>query len=313
MDEPVDRRDVTPVNASPLTTPSTEHPRQFDLFRSSNLLIVLVRIAIFVLLSFAISSVLQLVLPRHGFLLRLVEGETIAFLGVFAAGFLMASVERRRFGEYGLPAGQIAFTKFLQGALFGLVEISAVIGVIAAFGSYHFGSLVIHGFAIVRWAAFWAVFFLIVGLSEEFSFRGYPQFTLSQGAGFWPAALVLSCAFGAVHLGNPGENPVGIAGVMLTGLFWCFTLRRTGTLWFAVGMHASFDFGETFLYSVPDSGAVFPGHLSNATLAGSAWLTGGTAGPEGSILDFVMLLIFFYAFHRLYPPMPTSSAAPTRN
>ena len=186
-----------------------------------------------------------------------------------------------------------------------------MIGVIAAFGGYHFGTLAIHGTQLLRWAAFWAIFFLVVGFYEEFSFRGYPQFTLSQAAGFWPAALVLSCAFGAVHLSNPGENGVGIAGIVLTGLFWSFTLRRTGTLWFAVGMHASFDFGETFLYAVPDSGAVFPGHLSNATLAGPAWLTGGTAGPEGSILDFLVLLLFFYGFHRLYPAaQPAEAIAP---
>jgi membrane protease YdiL (CAAX protease family) len=87
----------------------------------------------------------------------------------------------------------------------------------------------------------------------------------------------------------------------VSGLFWCLTLRRTGSLWFAVGMHASFDFAETFLYSVPDSGMKFPGHLSNATLQGPAWLTGGTAGPEASVLDFLVLAVFFYLFHRLFP------------
>jgi len=79
-------------------------------------------------------------------------------------------------------------------------------------------------------------------------------------------------------------------------------VRRTGSLWFAVGMHAAFDFGETFLYSVPDSGVVLPGHLSDATLHGPAWLTGGTVGPEASVFDFVLLIIFFYVIHRLYPP-----------
>jgi uncharacterized protein len=72
-------------------------------------------------------------------------------------------------------------------------------------------------------------------------------------------------------------------------------------------MHASFDFGETFLYSVPDSGYIFPGHLSNAALAGPVWLTGGSAGPEASVCDFAMLLIFFYVFHRFYPARAQSS------
>jgi hypothetical protein len=74
-------------------------------------------------------------------------------------------------------------------------------------------------------------------------------------------------------------------------------------------MHATFDFGETFLYSVPDSGVIFPGHLSNATLAGPTWLTGGTAGPEASVFDFLVLLLFFYGFHRLYPANSPSKPA----
>jgi CAAX protease family protein len=227
--------------------------------------------------------------------------------GAFAAGLLMSQLERRPFGEYGLP-GRGAFGKlFWQGAFFGLAEISTVMGFIAAMGSYHFGSLAIHGTDLLRWAAFWFAFFVLVGLYEEFAFRGYVQFTLSQATGFWPAALLLSIAFGYVHRTNPGESTVGVAGVMLAGLFWCLTLRRTGNLWFAVGMHASFDFGETFLYSVPDSGVVFQGHLSNATLAGPAWLTGGSTGPEASVCDFVMLVILFYVFHRLYPARAANS------
>jgi hypothetical protein len=75
-------------------------------------------------------------------------------------------------------------------------------------------------------------------------------------------------------------------------------------------MHASFDFGETFLYSVPDSGQVFQGHLSNATLAGPTWLTGGYTGPEASVCDFIVLLLFFYLFHRLYPPRTTIPPQP---
>jgi hypothetical protein len=99
-------------------------------------------------------------------------------------------------------------------------------------------------------------------------------------------------------------------GVMAVGVFWCFTVRRTGTLWFAFGMHAAFDFGETFLFSVPDSGMVFPGHLSSAVIHnGPAWLVGGTAGPEASVLDFAILAIFFFVVNKMYPAKPELPAA----
>jgi membrane protease YdiL (CAAX protease family) len=299
-------------------TQASPPPAGHHVFQSQSLLIVLLRICIYVILAMGISFALQWIMaalapgerslysPR---ILAISEGSSL--VGSFAAGVAMSHLEGRPFGDYGLSLRGAFGKLFWQGVVFGLAEISVVIGTIAALGSYHFGALAIHGADLVRWAVFWGGFFILVGLYEEFSFRGYVQFTLAQAVGFWPAAVLLSVAFGVVHITNPGESKPGVTGVILTGLFWCFTLRRTGNLWFAVGMHASFDFGETFLYSVPDSGVVFPGHLSNATLAGPTWLTGGSTGPEASVCDFIVLLILFYVFHWLYPHRPESSVQPS--
>jgi membrane protease YdiL (CAAX protease family) len=228
-------------------------------------------------------------------------GELASFLSAFLAAWIMSQVEKRPVGEYGLPARGAFRKQFWLGCLFGSCEIFVLIGLIAALGGYSFGSLAEHGVAIAKWALFWGVFFVVVGLFEEFLFRGYTLYTLADGIGFWPAAVLLSASFGAVHFKNSGEGWVGVSGVVFVGLFWSFTLKRTGSLWFALGMHATFDFGETFLFSVPDSGMIFPGHLSNATLHGPNWLTGGTPGPEGSVIDFLILAVFCFVFNRLYP------------
>src|SRR6185312_12636385 len=99
------------------------------------------------------------------------------------------------------------------------------------------------------------------GFFEEYSFRGYALNALTEGLGFWPAAILLSIAFGAVHLGNPGEAWVGALSAGLIGLFLCFARFRTGSLWFAVGLHAAWDFSESFLFGVPDSGIVSQGRM----------------------------------------------------
>jgi len=153
--------------------------------------------------------------------------------------------------------------------------------------------------------------FLLVGLFEEFSFRGYSQFTLARGIGFWPAALVLSCLFGLNHLRNEGEQWKGVLAAAFIGLFFCLTLRRTGNLWFAVGFHGAWDWGETFFYSVPDSGMVAPGHLLNSSIRGSEWLSGGSVGPEGSVLCFAVIAVVWIAFDRMYtsPAGRTDEAA----
>ncbi|HXN96196.1 MAG TPA: CPBP family intramembrane glutamic endopeptidase [Candidatus Acidoferrales bacterium] len=236
--------------------------------------------------------------------------EVFCFTVVFGAALIMAQIEGRSPGAYGLPLSGAFGKLFWQGCLIGLVEISALVGLIAAFGGYSFGDIALHGKELMRWGILWAVFFVFVGLFEEFTFRGYTQYTLAGSIGFWPAAVVLSCSFGAVHLGNPGEGWVGAAGVVTIGLIFAFALRRTGNLWLVVGWHASFDFGETFLYSVPNSGLVFEGHLSNASLHGAKWLTGGTVGPEGSVFSFLTMGILAFAIHLLFPAKKREPAQP---
>jgi membrane protease YdiL (CAAX protease family) len=232
----------------------------------------------------------------------LFASEVFNFVVIFGAAVMMSLIEHRPPGVYGLPANSAFGKLFWQGSLIGLIEISALMALIAVFDGYSFGTLALHGSDILRWAIVWAIFFVFVGLFEEFLFRGYAQFTLADGIGFWPAAILLSGSFGYVHLENPGEGPIGAAAVVMIGLVFALTLRRTGNLWLAVGWHASFDFGETFLYSVPNSGMVFDGHLSNAFLHGPKWLTGGTVGPEGSVFSFLTMALLALVVDRLYPP-----------
>ena len=93
----------------------------------------------------------------------------------------------------------------------------------------------------------------------------------------------------------------GLLAAAVIGFFFCLTLRRTGSLWFAVGFHAAWDWGETFFYSVPDSGTLFPGHLLHSSFHGARWLTGGKVGPEGSVLCFVVIALVWGVFAKAYP------------
>jgi uncharacterized protein len=214
---------------------------------------------------------------------------------------IMARIENRPFDTYGLPA-RMAFGKlFWLGAVWGLVSLTILMLVLRGAGVFYFGGLALHGVRVLKFAAFWGLFFLLVGVFEEFLMRGYTLFTLMQAFGFWPAAIVLSVLFGAIHLANQGEAWIGAAAAGLIGFFFCLTLRRTGNLWFAVGFHASWDWGETYLYSVPNSGTVAPGHLLSSSFHGSPWLSGGSVGPEGSVFVFVVIAGLWVVFDRLHP------------
>jgi len=233
--------------------------------------------------------------------------ECVSFAAAVIPALLLSRFENRPFGSYGLPTQDVFRKHFWQGLAWGMFAISALLLVMRGLGAFYYGGLALHGLAILKFATFWAVLFLMVGFFEDFLFRGYTQFTLADGIGFWPAALLLSLTFGGVHLRQElalGDAPLAWAGVLAAafiGLFFCLTLRRTGTLWFAIGFHASWDWGQTFFYAVPDSGTKEPGHLLNSTFQGNPWLTGGVVGPEGSILVFVTIAAVWIVFDRFYP------------
>ena len=318
MNEPQDEpqqdpgRDSTPPSELPLPiteTPAPSSQSSRDLFIGPHGLRAgwrfVIYLAGFFAVLFLLSFVVKFMLPSRphpvpplwGFLI----GECVLLLSAVLPAVALARFEKRPFGAYGLPRPGAFGKQFWIGAVWGLIAITILLLVMRGVGAFYFGGLALHGARVLKFAVFWGVLFLTVGFAEEFLFRGYSLFTLAEGIGFWPAALLLSAIFGVVHLGNQGEAWIGGLAAACIALFFCLTLRRTGNLWFAVGMHASWDWGESFLYSVPDSGTVTPGHLLNSSFHGPQWLTGGSVGPEGSALVFVLIAVMWVVFDRLYP------------
>lgn len=227
--------------------------------------------------------------------------EAVLLIAAVVPARVMARIEKRPFGAYGLPLRRGVSKLFGAGTAWGFLGITMLLGILHGLHAFDFGRVVLHGIGLVKFAVFWGVMFVMVGFFEEFLLRGYTQFTLARQVGFWWAAILLSAVFGAVHLANAGESWIGALAASFIGLFFCLTLRRTGSLWFAVGFHAAWDWGESFFYSVPDSGQMSPGHLLSSSFHGPAWITGGKVGPEGSVFCFVVIAVSWVAFERLYP------------
>jgi hypothetical protein len=238
--------------------------------------------------------------PANGLRSMMLEEFGVLLAAVFPALVLMR-IERRPWQMYGLPTQQAFGRLFCIGTAWGFASITLLLAAMYGLRVFDFGHLALHGARILRFAIFWAFFFLLVGLFEEFLLRGYSQFTLTRAIGFWPSAILLSCTFGLIHLQNAGEQWIGLIAAAAIGFFFCLTLRRTGSLWFAVGFHAAWDWGETFFYSVPDSGTIFPGHLLKSSFHGPRWITGGMVGPEGSVLCFVVIGVTWAVFSKRYP------------
>jgi len=219
--------------------------------------------------------------------------EVMDFLICVLASWIMGHIEGRTVADYGLPWRRMFRVQFWQGALLGFASITVLLVAMRLAGVFYFGRIALHGADIWKWAIVYAFVFILVALREEFRARGYGLFTLSAGIGFWPTAILSAAFFGYSHHGNSGEDWIGLFNAGAFGLLACFLLRRSGNLWMPIGLHMAFDWGETFFYGVANSGHKLPGHLLNSSSSGPAWLSGGTVGPEGSLLCTLLMVVLW--------------------
>lgn len=174
------------------------------------------------------------------------------------------------------------------GVLTGTIFLVGSVFIIIALGGYSF-----------QWASSAdtsSVLIVVIGsalgaaIIEELIFRGL-MFQAIDRLGGKPLALaVTSLFFGVAHLGNTGATlwsafAIALeAGVLLGAAFlW----RRN--LWFVMGLHFAWNTVEGLL-GIPVSGHSTAG-LFTVQMNGSALLTGGDFGLEGSIVPVVASLL----------------------
>jgi uncharacterized protein len=277
---------------------------------------ILIFVALFAAYLFVASTIVRKIHPPthttsadHSFsFFVMFANEAVPLIGVFLVTWIMSKIERRPTDVYGL-GGIRKLPRFIAGLAWGLICLTPLILILWKFGFLVFDSRLLFGADILRYGVEWIAVFLTVGLLEEYFTRGYLQYTLSRGLdglyqwafktphskalAFWTSAVIFSVLFGLVHGSNPGESPIGLLTAGLASMMFCLALWRTGSLWWAIGFHTSWDWAQSFLYGVGDSGIFVQHRLLATHPVGRALLSGGTTGPEGSlfILPIIVLII----------------------
>jgi uncharacterized protein len=243
------------------------------------------------------------------------------FLGGLAAGFLALSF---LVGVLGL-GGWIRFSRptlTVAGTLvFGGIWALAFLLV----GLFEEGSFRCYlQFTLSRGISFWwalgavASLCLLVGFSSDpkggegvyaiAALGLVPCWLLHRARGrdssFWQAAWTTSTTFGYYHTNNNGENGIGIFAAALIGFVFCVSVRVTGSAWWAIGCHSAWDWAETYFYGTADSGFPARRHFFTSTAGGSALWSGGTDGPEGSLLVVPVIFLLLTALLVMYGRNP---------
>lgn len=253
---------------------------------------------VFGILLLAISAPIRHLLPHD---IAPDIAKLLIVAAILGGNAFMGKLEGRSAWSYGLTDRKLGPHLFF-GVLIGWLSLTLMLEGMKLAQHFDFGAQYMHGSSLAIAAALNAFsFFFEVALFEEICFRGYALYTLADGIGFWPAAILLSLLFAAAHGNNPGEAAAGLIAIVFYGLMSCFSVWRTGSLFWIIGFHFMWDYSETFLYGVNDSGFVSPEHLLSAKFYGPTWITGGTVGPEGSWFIFFVFAAVAVVIHFAYP------------
>jgi uncharacterized protein len=245
-----------------------------------------VYVVFFLLLWVASGVAISLIYARGNFqesqLTFLALNETALFIGaVGALLFAVRFVDGRPLETFG-----IGFLPRWRRDLFSGLALAAGMLAVLVGGCYAFG------FVSIRWTggqvpagtllATLAVL-LVAAVTEELVFRGFPLQILVDGIGKWPAVILMSGIFGAMHLNNPDSSLLGAANTVLAGVLLSLAYLKARSLWLPYGIHVGWNVGLGFVFGFRLSGLDLAS-LWTTGIAGSDLILGGGYGPEGGLL-----------------------------
>ena len=179
--------------------------------------------------------------------------------------------------------------EYAVGMLIGLSMFSLAVGICLVSGALTFAGVTNR----IPWLMIGCYFvgFLIQGMSEEVTFRGYFMVSLSRRSHIALAAALSSIAFGCAHLGNPGVTALPIVNIVLFGAFEALYIMKRGNIWGVCGIHSLWNFVQGNFYGIQVSGLSKMDTVLNMESSGSALINGGDFGLEGGLAVTAVLVV----------------------
>lgn len=225
-------------------------------------------------------------IPEDRISLGLVVQTGLVLLAALLAAWVMLRwIDRRPLRGLGFPISRGALRELAIGVAVGAGALAVVVGLGVLLGWYRYapeaGSL--GGWAGTAGLALVAL--AVPAAAEEALIRGYPLRALVEGPGATLAVILTSLVFAALHGNNPGIAPIALLNLFLAGVLLGVAVVRTGTLWLATGVHLGWNWVMSGPLDLPVSGlAGLDMPLYDVAVAGPAWVTGGSFGPEGGLV-----------------------------
>ncbi|HEX4423188.1 MAG TPA: CPBP family intramembrane glutamic endopeptidase [Kofleriaceae bacterium] len=125
---------------------------------------------------------------------------------------------------------------------------------------------------------------------EELLLRAIFFRLVERSLGTWIALALSAALFGVLHAFNVGATVVSTIAIALeAGVLLAAAFALTRRLWLPFGLHAAWNFTEGGIFGASISGGQ-PRGLLTSQLSGPELLTGGSFGPEASVVAVVVCL-----------------------
>lgn len=241
-------------------------------------------------------------------------GPFTVFFSIRCAWYLLCFAAMSCLPGYGLAratlADRLKARRMLAGFGTGTLVMGAAILAMIAVGQAGVAYVQASTPVALAYAAGWIATSLIGALAEEVLFRGLLFSAVDRLAGRGAAIVMSAAAFSWEHVGNDGASTIWLVRLFLQGLLLAYAVHRTGSLWWPIGYHAGWNWASAPFFGAVGSGYANQGHFLTFMPTGSDWITGGAAGPEGSIFAFLAMAVAACLLLKSTPPSARAAFIP---
>jgi uncharacterized protein len=214
---------------------------------------------------------------------------------ICAAAILAAFIMLRLFDK--LPLRTLGYSihirtgvEVAQGILLAFIMISFLFGIEWIAGCVSLSWTGFHAGRLLLMLAYYLAFFGLSSAMEELLARGYAFQVLVQGVGKTGAVCISAMFFSLGHFNNPHVDVIALLNTILAGIWLSIAYLKTRSLWLPTSLHMTWNLTLGFIYGYPVSGVAVPDAMIKLSQRGSAWITGGSYGPEGGVLSTGILI-----------------------
>ena len=123
---------------------------------------------------------------------------------------------------------------------------------------------------------------------EELAIRMILFKLIEEWCGSWISMVLTGILFGFAHIFNPNATVWTSLGLVVSDtILFAGAYMLTRRLWMVWGIHMSWNWFQTAVFGMPNSGKTFAGWIT-PEISGPDWITGGAFGIEASYIQIVL-------------------------